>query len=166
MEYMDAVMARRSVRKFTEKPVDRKLIENMLKAAMAGSSALGKKPWRFLVVDSMESVDCLKEALPYGQYNYPAAVIVMGDAEISKHYWAVDALIAAENLINAAADQGVDSVWIGLYPFEKEWQAVQEKMNIPENVKPVCVIALGYGEEKQEAQTSYMEERICWNTYE
>ena len=27
MEYMDAVMARRSVRKFTEKPVDRKLIE-------------------------------------------------------------------------------------------------------------------------------------------
>ncbi len=27
MEYMDAVMARRSVRKLAEKPVDRKLIE-------------------------------------------------------------------------------------------------------------------------------------------
>ena len=165
MEFMDAVCARRSVREFTEKKVERELIQEILKAGMAGPTALGKNPWQFLVMDESGSVEKLKEALPYGQYNCTAAIVVMGDVEISKHYWAVDALIAATNIVNAAADKGVDSVWIGLYPFEKEWAVVQEKVGLPENVKPACVIELGYGEEKLEARTQYMEERVHWNKY-
>ena len=93
MEFMDAVCARRSVRKFTEKKVERELIQEILKAGMAGPTALGKNPWQFLVMDESGSVEKLKEALPYGQYNCTAAIVVMGDVEISKHYWAVDALI-------------------------------------------------------------------------
>lgn len=165
MEFMDVLYARRSVRKFTDQSVPRAKITAMLKAAMAGPTALGKNPWQFLVVDTDEDISRLHKALPYGRYNCKAAVVVMGDAEISKHYWAVDGLIAATNLVNAAADQGVDSVFVGLYPFENEWKVVQETMDLPENVKPVCVIELGYGEEKLEARTQYMDERVHWGDY-
>ncbi|POP31947.1 nitroreductase family protein [Lactonifactor longoviformis] len=165
MEFMETIFKRRSVRKFTDKKVERSLIDEMLRAAMAGPTALGKNPWQFLVADTPESIEKLQKALPYGKYNCTAAVVVMGDIELSKHYWAVDGLIAATNLTNAAADKGIDSVWIGLYPFEDEWKEVQKIMSIPENVKPVCVIELGYGEEETEARTSYMEERIHWNEY-
>ena len=162
MEYFEAVYARRSVREFSEKKVCRDLIEQMLKAGMAGPTALGKCPWKFMVFDSKEGIEKLQEALPYGRYNCAAAIVVMGDAEISKHYWAVDALIAATNIANAAAAQDVDSVFIGLYPFEKEWQAVQDVLGLPENVKPACVVELGYAKDKLESRTQYCAERVVW----
>ena len=162
MEFFEAVYARRSIREFSDKKVGRDLIEQMLKAGMSGPTALGKCPWKMMVLDSKESIEKLQESLPYGRYNCTAAVVVMGDAEISKHYWAVDAIIAATNITNAAAALGVDSVFVGLYPFEKEWQAVQEKLGLAENVKPACVIELGYAKEKLEPRTQYCAERVVW----
>lgn len=165
MEFKDVVYGRRSVRDFDGTPVEREKITEMLKAAMAGPSAENKRPWQFLVVDEGGQLDNLRDALKYGKYNYPAAVVVLGDAVTSKHYWHVDGLIAATNLCNAAADLGVDSIFIGLYPFENEWTVVQEHMGLAENIKPVCVIGLGYGKKQEEPRTQYEETRVHWNQY-
>ena len=47
MELKEALLKRRSVRKFTDEPVSDEMIEELLHAAMSGPSACNKKPWKF-----------------------------------------------------------------------------------------------------------------------
>ena len=50
MEVKDALLKRRSVRKFTDEPVSEEMIEELLHAAMSGPSACNRKPWDFYAV--------------------------------------------------------------------------------------------------------------------
>ena len=50
MELIDALLKRRSVRKFTDEPVSDEMIEELLHAAMSGPSACNRKPWDFYAV--------------------------------------------------------------------------------------------------------------------
>ena len=50
MELKEALLKRRSVRKFTEEPVSKEMIDELLHAAMSGPSACNKKPWQFYVI--------------------------------------------------------------------------------------------------------------------
>ena len=47
MEVKEALLKRRSVRKFKDEPVSDELIEELLHAAMSGPSACNKQPWEF-----------------------------------------------------------------------------------------------------------------------
>ena len=64
MELKDALLKRRSVRKFTDEPVSDEMIEELLHAAMSGPSACNKKPWEFYVVTNEGKLEELKSALP------------------------------------------------------------------------------------------------------
>lgn len=50
MNLHEIMAGRRSVRRFTEEPVPREVIEDLLSAAILAPSASNKQPWRFLVV--------------------------------------------------------------------------------------------------------------------
>ena len=50
MELKEALLKRRSVRKFTDEPVSKEMIDELLHAAMSGPSACNKKPWQFYVI--------------------------------------------------------------------------------------------------------------------
>mgnify|MGYP000296720865 CR=1 FL=1 len=50
--YLDECLrSRRSVRKFTDTPVSREEIRNLLEMAILAPSASNLQPWRFVVVD-------------------------------------------------------------------------------------------------------------------
>lgn len=50
MEVMDAIYGRRSVRAYTDKPLDRTLIEELLRAAVQAPSAHNTQPWSFVLI--------------------------------------------------------------------------------------------------------------------
>ena len=50
MNVMDAINARRSIRKFEDKPVEKEKIELLLRAAMQAPSGTNEQPWEFIVV--------------------------------------------------------------------------------------------------------------------
>ena len=54
MELKEALLKRRSVRKFTKEPVSEEMIEEILHAAMSGPSACNRKPWEFYVIKNEE----------------------------------------------------------------------------------------------------------------
>lgn len=65
MEVKDAIKTRRSVRRYKSKPVSKKIILELLKAASLAPSATNRQPWEFVVIhrsylDSLEQV--LREA--------------------------------------------------------------------------------------------------------
>ena len=50
METLDAILTRRSIRKYTDKPVTDEQVKMLLTAAMAAPSAGNAQPWQFVVV--------------------------------------------------------------------------------------------------------------------
>ena len=66
MELKEALLKRRSVRKFTEEAVSEEMIQELLHAAMSGPSACNKKPWEFYVVTNTEKLEALKGASDFG----------------------------------------------------------------------------------------------------
>ena len=54
MELKEALLKRRSVRKYTEEAVSQEMIEELLHAAMSGPSACNKMPWEFYVITNPE----------------------------------------------------------------------------------------------------------------
>lgn len=50
MEYDDVVMGRRSIRGYQQKPVPKRLIEEILELAMRAPSSMNTQPWNFTVL--------------------------------------------------------------------------------------------------------------------
>ncbi|BDD06952.1 nitroreductase family protein [Aureibacter tunicatorum] len=53
---------RRSVREFSNEPVDKQIIENIIKAASTAPSGANKQPWHFCAVSSQELKDKIRKA--------------------------------------------------------------------------------------------------------
>jgi len=60
---LDLVRTRRSVRRYTDRPIDRALIETALRAATHAPSAHNRQPWRFAIVTSREAKEQLASAM-------------------------------------------------------------------------------------------------------
>ncbi|MEW5784357.1 MAG: nitroreductase family protein [Bacillota bacterium] len=50
LNFMEAVQARRSIRKFTDQPVPRAMLEQILEAARLAPSGTNRQPWRFVLL--------------------------------------------------------------------------------------------------------------------
>lgn len=55
-ETLKTIYGRRSVRKYKDKPVDRKIIEQLLDAGRMAPSAINKQPWKFYVLTKKEDI--------------------------------------------------------------------------------------------------------------
>lgn len=62
-ELLEALRERRSVRRYQELPVSRRLLEELLEAACWAPSAHNAQPWRFVILESAESRRRLAEAM-------------------------------------------------------------------------------------------------------
>ena len=80
--------------------------------------------------------------------------------------WTQDCSAAIENMLIAAVELGLGSVWIGLYPTLSKCKPVSKVLNIPDYVIPMSVVYFGYPAEHKEPRTQYNEKRIYWQEYE
>lgn len=64
METIDAMKARRSIRRFKPDPVSDEIVKELLEAARLAPSGVNCQPWRFVVVKSQEGKNKLSEATP------------------------------------------------------------------------------------------------------
>lgn len=64
MNVLEAIKARRSIRKFKPDPVPDELINELLEAARLAPSGSNLQPWRFVVVKSAEAREKLNSATP------------------------------------------------------------------------------------------------------
>ena len=85
MELIDAIMTRRSIRRYTSEKVSDKQLETILKAAMFAPSASNRQPWHFIVIDEKERLLDLTRLHPYAKAleEAPMAILVCGDEELS-----------------------------------------------------------------------------------
>ena len=169
METMKAILSRRSIRRYTEEPVSRDLIEELLKAAMNAPSAGDEQPWHFIVIDRRPILDKLADIHPHEKMlkQAPAAIIVCGDESMEKFkdFWVQDCSAASENMLLAAHALGLGAVWLGIYPAEKIVLEIRELLNIPSNIIPFSIISIGYPAEEKESKERFDASRIHSNTW-
>ena len=159
------IFQRRSIRKYTDKPVDHAAIQTLLEAGMAAPSANNHQPWHFVVVTEREILDALAAAHPYGKMLSHAtlAIAVLGDPALSSAYWVQDCAAATENILIAAAGLGLGAVWLGCTQREERVKAVQDVLHVPREYPVLSLMALGHPAEEKPARTQYSKDKVHWN---
>ena len=159
MEAMEAILSRRSIRKYTAQPVSEALVKEILVAAMAAPSAGNEQPWQFIVMRSRQTMDQVPQIHPYSQMikEAPLAILVCGDLKLEKHpgYWVQNCSAATENLLLAAHARGLGTVWLGVYPREERVAGLRKLLGLPEHVVPFALIPVGYPAETKPRSERY-----------
>ena len=169
-QVINNIMTRVSVREFTGEKISEAQIDTLLRAAMAAPSAINKQPWAFIVVTDDDLIAKLGEALPYSRCsNHPAcAIIPCGDLSKAIEgemgaFWINDVSAATENLLLAAHSMGLGAVWTGLHPDMNRATMVQQLLNLPDHIIPLCVVPVGIPAESPAIKDKYKPENIHYN---
>jgi nitroreductase len=167
---LETIFHRRSIRKYTDQPVEPEKLDLLLKAGMAAPSAMNCRPWEFILVTDPEMLAQFRTRLIFGDRNAPAAIVVCGNPGLSTNpaarlFWVQDCSAAAENILIAAVGLGLGTVWIGVHPVAKFVKTVREIASIPKSVTPLCVIYAGYPLDDKPARTQYDPQRIHYQGY-
>ena len=86
MDAIEAILSRRSIRKYTEQRVPERDIKELLEAAMSAPSAGNEQPWQFVVIDDRRTLDEIPKFHPYSQMlkEAPVAILVCSDERLEK----------------------------------------------------------------------------------
>ena len=174
MNTLEALLTRRSCRKFTDKPIETEKLHQPLETAMSGPSCVNAKDWSFVVVTAPEKLAQMADAngRPAEPLRHAAAgILVCGDLgrafRLAKDYWVIDGAIAAQNICLAAQELGLGAVWLGTWPQMDRVKAQQKLFSLPESIVPHSIIALGYPETDLTAprESRYEDDRVHFNQW-
>jgi len=170
MNTFEAILTRRSIRKYQKgKPVCENDIQDLLKAAMAAPSAGNQQPWHFVVIDDRKILDEIPKLHPHSMMlkEAPVAILVCGDEnlELYKGYFPLDCSAATQNILLAAHERGIGTVWLGIYPREDRVEGIKKLIGTPKGVIPFSLIAVGYPAEKLPSVDRFDEKRIHRNKW-
>ncbi len=149
MEFSRLIAARRSLRAFSDRPVEREKIEGMIEAARWSPSCANRQPWRFVIVETGDpSRAALDLALAAGNaWARRAPVLIVGgarraDASVveSREYFLLDAGLATMSLLYRGVDQG-----LLVHPMAG-WKETPLKaaLSLPVDFTPIVLVAVGY----------------------
>ncbi len=146
MDLLEAIFTRRSIRQYTDEPVDRDQLLEIIKAGTWAPSGLNNQPWRFVIVTA---ADVRRELAKQTTSHFiieraPACIAVFVDRGVMyndvKDHQAMGACI--QNMLLAAHGLGLGAVWLG--EILKNADAVRTLLDLPEEIELMAVVALGH----------------------
>ncbi|MCF0196327.1 MAG: nitroreductase [Bacteroidaceae bacterium] len=147
---VSTIMARRSIRKYTEQPVSRDTLDIILQCGINAPNGLNQQNYEVKVVDDPASVKFLSETVK-GLYKAPVYVfIAAGDQyDMSR----IDCGLLSENICLAATALGLGSINLGM-PVRslKEQPELLSKLGFGEHYELCLALALGYPAESPDAK--------------
>ncbi len=164
MEIREAIIQRKSIRRYQNKEVSDALIKDLMEAGRLAPSAYNAQPWRFLVIKDKKQIEELKENKILRQdftYEAPVMVFCFGDPEVfpKERFESIysgareiggevgavrDVSIATQNMVLRAEELGLGTCYIGLVDRDK----AKEMLNVSKRYVLPFVITLGYSDEK------------------
>ena len=164
MDALDVFKSRISVREYSDKPVEKEKLEKMVDAGHLAPTARGEQPWEFVIVTNKAKVAELAEITDHGKFMAGAAASIVVFCMDTKYYLE-DGCAATENILLAAAAQGVASCWIA--GDKKEYGVrIAKALGVPETYKLVSIISLGYPKAKPEPHLKrHLKEVTHWEKF-
>lgn len=154
MDIFEAIEGRRSIRAFMNVEISAEVVEKLIEAARWAPSAGNIQPWEFIIVRKAELKKQLARAALDQSFisKAPAVIVVCADeyrssqgygARGSTLYCLQDTAAAVQNIHLAAYSLGLGTCWIGAFREEE----VKRIIRIPDGVRPVALIPVGYAAE-------------------
>jgi len=169
MNAFEAIKNRRSVRSFIDKTIRNKDINIILDCAMSAPTARNQQAWRFIVIDDKNILNEIAAKMEHGKMcktaNKVIVVCSMVDNEMQELYWQQDCSAATQNILLSATHLGIGSVWVAIHPRESKINYISKALKLPSNVKPLCLVALGYANEHKDIDNRFDEDKIKYNKW-
>ena len=168
---METIFKRRSVRKYTEKPVSDAQVRQIIRAGMAAPSAKNSREWVFIVLRDPEIYKTFSEVHvnDFAMKTAQAAILVCADLskeqDPGQGWWIQDCSAAMENMLLEATDLGLGSLWLGVHPKPDRIACLKEICKLPEGVEPLGIVALGEPTKERPAIERYLEDQVFLDTY-
>jgi nitroreductase len=170
MEVMEAILSRRSIRRYTGEGVPDAMIEEILRAAMQAPSAGNGQPWQFVVITDRAT---LREIPRFHEHakmvpDAPVAILVCGDLRREKYegFWVQDCSAATQNILLAAHAKGLGAVWVGIYPREGRVTGFRRLLGLPDHVVPLALVPIGFPAVRKPAEDRFDRSRIHRDRWE
>ena len=161
------IMARRSIRKYLDKPVEHEKLEMVVCAGINAPSGMNRQPWIVRVVEDQQLIADVTEV--YKRYNpdqvkrdkdfknmfrnAPNLICVCTPAEGGGE---LDAGLLGENMMLAAQSMGLGTCCLGgpvrFLTSNADAKFFLERLDIPEGYKLNYILAIGYPDEQPEAK--------------
>jgi nitroreductase len=143
---MEALLTRRSIRHYMDRPVERDKIRKALEAAHRAPSGKNNQPWRFVIIQDRALREELARLTVSGRIirEAPVAVAVFMDTEVSYHrekdIQSMGACI--ENMLLAFHCQGLGAVWLG--EILKNRKKVESMLEVPPSWEFMALVSAGH----------------------
>lgn len=158
MDFLQVIERRRSVRRYSDRPVEREVLDAIINVARTAPSSRNSKSSAFMVIEDRDTLDAISQMRDYGASplkSAQAAIVVMGDTS-KTDLWVDNCAISATFIQLAVTAMDLVSCWIHVNgrPVLKDEpdgakaeDYVADLLGIKDGLKPYCVVAIGYPEE-------------------
>jgi len=150
MELLKLMSDRYTCRRYSEKDVKEEDLNKILEAGRVAPTSHNNQPQRIYVVKSEEAKEKLMKDFAYN-YKAPCYLVCgynvdevwRNDLDGDRESGDIDVSIVITHMMLMAEELGLGACWIGRITPE----LVKKNLDIPENVKVVAVLSLGYHRE-------------------
>jgi nitroreductase len=157
---LELMRKRRSIRAYTDKPVEQEKIDQLIEAALRTPTSRGLMPWEFIAVTDEHLIQELSRAKPHGAGFAKKAklvFVVCADPSVSD-VWIEDAAIATFSIHLMAESLGLGSCWVQIRErmFDENQTAeayVADVLGIPEQLKVLSMVSIGYPAEEKSSHS-------------
>lgn len=116
-------------------------------------------------------LDKIKDKMLFARYNAHTAIVVCGNMKLAlkgqdKDLWICDCSAAIENMLLAATELGLGSLWVGIFPIEQRMETMRKILDIPAHVNPLGMVYLGHPAEPSEGRCRYREKAVFYQKYD
>ena len=155
MDFLEVIEKRHSVRKYSDKPVDKEILDTIVQVAQTAPSSRNSRSSAFMIIEDRDTLDALSQMRDYGSgllSGAQAAIVVMGD-ETKTDLWVDNCAISATFIQLAVTAMDLASCWVHCNSRPrvkaepegaKAEDYVRELLGIKDGFRPYCVIAIGY----------------------
>jgi nitroreductase len=149
--FLELVRKRRSIRRYTDRPIEREKLDILIEVALRSPSSIGRMPWEFILVTDPSLLELLSRAKSIGSsfLRYASAAIVVCADPVKSDVWVEDASIASILILLAAESIGLGGCWIQLRKRRNSdsrsaEEYVREVLSIPERLRVAAIMSIGY----------------------
>ncbi len=141
MGVQEALLARRTVRRFAPTPVSGKILTSILNATRRAPSSRNQQPWHFVVVRNRETLEAIDGIAGTGRFiaDAPLAIAIAMDGADSPE---LDAGRALQQMEVMAWSKGLGTCFVTLAGDEPAWIAAL--LGIPKGMDLITVMPFGY----------------------
>lgn len=169
MNVFEAIVTRRSIRKFMAKDVPMEILGVILDSGRYAPSAGNLQSWKFIIVKDNDNKQKIAEAAMQQMWiaEAPVLIVVCAELEKTKMFYGIrgerlyviqNCSAAIQNMLLTTHALGLASTWVSAFDDDM----LRKAIGAPEDVRPQAILPIGYPDEIVPTPIRYTLENTCF----